>query len=68
MIYPNSSHIQSSEHDPATNTMHVTFKNGQTYRYDNVPPEVHEGMTKTYTPGKYFHNHIRKGNYKFTKL
>lgn len=57
-----------SSHDPETKTLVVQFKNGQTYKYHDVPEEVHIGMMHTHTPGKYFHNIVRKGNYKFDKL
>ena len=39
-----SSNIESVAYDPATRELHVRFKNGGTYSYEDVPAEKHAAL------------------------
>ena len=58
-----SSHLAEVGHDPTSRTMHVTFKNGDTYEYQNVAAHEHQAMMSSPSPGQYFHakGFARKG-------
>lgn len=61
-----SSNINSTGHDPATNTMEVEFKDGSVYTYHDVPKDVHEGLIGAKSIGSHFHANV-KNKYKFSK-
>ncbi len=61
-----SSDIASIGYDAATQTLEIEFKATGVYRYFSVPPETHEGLARTPSPGKYFLQHI-KGKYAWEK-
>ena len=48
-----SSMIQAVGYDPKTRILEVVFNSGQTYCYDDVPPEVHEGLMTADSKGRY---------------
>lgn len=58
-IFRRSSNLESAEYDGQTQTLTVTFLNGDEYSYDGVPPEIYRGLTLAGSAGKYFHRHIR---------
>lgn len=64
-----SSLISAYGYDAERSTLAVTFKNGGTYHYANVPPHVYEDMTSAESVGKFFLRRI-KGNadYPFEKV
>jgi hypothetical protein len=39
-----SSNVAAIGYDPASSELHVQFKSGQTYRYFDVPPDVHADL------------------------
>jgi hypothetical protein len=39
--------------------MSITFPNGRTYEYDNVPPDLHERFQKAESKGTFFNTFIR---------
>lgn len=59
----NSGHIDSYDYDPASKTLHVTFKNGSTYRYSDVPQEALDKYKGESSIGTFFAQHIRKKYY-----
>lgn len=71
-----SSQIDSIGYDPASLHMDVAFKqhkptNPQSvYRYNNVPPEVHQAFLTAESKGKYFRDYIKKfpAQYPYRKL
>lgn len=42
----------------ANNVIYITFTNSGTYAYYNVPKDVYDGLIKSQSPGKYFHEKI----------
>lgn len=59
MVPVESSNIETVGHDPATKTLHVKFKNGSTYEFQNVSAEKHQQLMSSESKGKHFMTHIR---------
>ena len=62
-----SSHLQSYEYDPDTETMTITFQNGSIYQYSGVPITEFYNMAQNGGAGTYFHAKIRN-RYPTTKI
>lgn len=62
-----SSNIAAAGYDAASRTLEIRFSNGATYRYQDVPKEVYEGMWKSESMGKFVAANIAK-SYKFAKV
>lgn len=56
---PGSSHIARGEFDSATDTLTITFSDGRTYDYMNVPPAVARSFQQAGSAGQYFIRHIK---------
>lgn len=54
-----SSNIAAIGHDAETGKLHVQFKSGGTWVYDDVPAETHAAMTNADSVGSYFHKNIK---------
>lgn len=54
-----SSMIQRVGHDADTRQLHVTFKNGDTYIYHDVPGDAHEALASAASVGQHFLANIR---------
>jgi hypothetical protein len=52
-----SSHLQTIEHNGKD--LYITFKNGSTYEYDNVPEALVRQMLKVDSKGKFLWRYIR---------
>lgn len=61
-----SSQIKSHGYDPISKTLAIEYHSGDTYHYDDVPPEKYEALSKAESVGKFFHSAI-KGNHAFSK-
>lgn len=61
-----SSQIGMTNYDEDKNTMTITFLNGTTYDYLNVPLTVWEKSTEAQSIGKFFNQEI-KGKYETIK-
>lgn len=61
-----SSQVESIGYDAATKVLAVKFKSGM-YEYDGVPPEVHDGILKAESVGKFLGAHV-KGKFQFRKV
>src|SRR5215468_2070952 len=48
-----SSMIQAVGYDPKTRILEVVFNSGQTYCYEDVPPEVHQELMAADSKGQY---------------
>ena len=48
-----SSMIQAVGYDPKTHILEVVFNSGQTYCYEDVPPEVHQELMAAESKGRY---------------
>lgn len=62
-----SSNVAAVAHDPATNTLHVKFKNGGTYAYHGVTADEHHALLHAPSVGAHLHHHI-KAKYKGVKV
>lgn len=63
----NSSDIVSIGYDEASETLEIEFRATGAYRYFSVPKNIHEGIVRTPSPGKFFLQHI-KGKYAWEKV
>ena len=61
-----SHHIEKAVYDPDKKIVHVTFKNGKTYPYVDVPQEAFTNWMKYRSAGEFFHGVIKR-NYKLVK-
>lgn len=62
-----SSNVESVGYDPDTQEMHVRYRNGQLYKYEGVPEEVHQTVIGSDSIGTELHRSV-KGTYPHTRL
>lgn len=62
-----SSNIDAVGYDAEAKQLFILFKNGTSYRYDDVGYTVYDQLIKAESVGKTF-NQFVKPNYSFTKL
>lgn len=62
----NLSNVRAVGYDPENSVLHIDFGT-TTYAYQNVPPEIYDGILAAGSPGKFFYAKI-KGKFEFTKL
>lgn len=62
-----SSNLRSGVFDDRDGTMTITFVDGRTYVYRNVPQGVWEGLKAAGSPGSYFYQQVR-GRYGGTEV
>jgi hypothetical protein len=53
-----SSMIAAAGYDSGTRTLVVLFNNGKAYQYQDVPPEVYQGLMSAESKGKYMRSEI----------
>ena len=58
----NSSHLAGCVFDPETGELQITFQDGSTYNYANVPAEMVSGLRNAISPGRFFAENL-KGRY-----
>lgn len=58
--FPHSTSIPKIDYDDDKNEMHITFATGGTHAFD-CKKEVYEALKAAESPGKHFHQHVRKG-------
>lgn len=61
-----SGNVAAVGHDPEAKTLHVAFRNGSRYIYQDVDAEKHAALMKADSVGSYLNAHI-KGAHKFSK-
>ena len=61
-----SSMLESGSYDSDTQTLTITFANGQSYQAEDVPASVWQGLRQASSPGRHFHKEV-KPLYNFTK-
>ena len=54
-----STTIAAHGYDAKTKTLHVQFKSGDTYRYEDVPVDVAYEFMNAESAGRHFHANIR---------
>jgi hypothetical protein len=59
--------VEAFSYDPATKTQIIHFKSGDIYKYEGVPPEIHDQFVKDASQGSFHYNNIR-GRYETTKI
>ena len=62
-----SSNVTSVGYDSDVKTLQVEFKNGDTYHYFDVPPDVFERFVTAESAGQFLSKEI-KGNYHYKKV
>lgn len=62
ITHTESSMIGSSNYNPETNELIVTFKGGTSYSFQNVLTEDYKAFTEAESAGKAFNQYIRKYN------
>jgi kynureninase len=62
-----SSNIAAVGYDDGSQTMHVEFANGNTYKYLGVEPGAHEAFVNADSVGNHFFRQIRN-SYKSEKV
>ena len=60
MYKVDSSQISSVGYSPDTETMYVEFKNGQVYRYLEVPENVFNNLKNSSSPGRFFLSSVKQ--------
>ena len=63
----NSSNLTNSTYDTVNNVLIITFKNGQQYKYFDVPHEIFAELNIAESQGKSLNNNINK-NFKYEKI
>lgn len=61
------SNVTTACYDPDTKNLDVTFHNGRTYRYHDVPEKHGNGIVAAESRGSYLHEHIAK-HFDFSEL
>lgn len=59
MVPVRSTAISSVGYDATTRMMKITFKQGRTYDFCRVPPEVHRGLMSAPSVGAYYDRVIK---------
>ncbi|WP_456362333.1 KTSC domain-containing protein [Pseudomonas syringae] len=59
MVQVRSTAIAAVGYDASTRRMKITFKQGRTYDFCGVPPEVHQGLMNAGSKGSYYDQVIR---------
>ena len=62
-----SSSVASVGYDPRSQTLEIEFHSGSVYDYEEVPPEIYQGLMEAPSKGRYFANEIR-GQYPSTRV
>lgn len=56
-----STQLKSVGHDPATNKLHIEFKSGAVYEYDDVPVEEYAELMNAPSIGQHFSSRVKYG-------
>lgn len=54
-----STALESASYDTESQALTIVFDGGGEYVYDDVPPDVYEGLIRAPSPGKFFHTFIK---------
>ena len=63
-----SSNVAGFRYEASTQTLHVTYKSGGTYKYKNVPPSVYRALKRNKSAGKTVHKRVKGGGYDYEKV
>ena len=59
--------LEAAAYDRSQAQLQLSFRNGTSYRYSDVPAEVYDQLLLAESKGKYFNLHIRN-RYAYTKI
>lgn len=59
------SNVTNHSYNPETKELSVTFHNGRTYTYLDIPKDLADGFENTSSRGGFLHKHII-GTYRFS--
>ena len=59
--------LEAAAYDGSQALLQLSFRNGTSYRYSDVPAEVYDQLLLAESKGKYFNLHIRN-RYAYTKI
>ena len=59
--------LEAAAYDRSEALLQLSFRNGISYQYSDVPAEVYDQLVLTESKGKYFNLHIRN-RYAHTKI
>lgn len=62
-----SSSLDSVGYDGDERVLEIEFVHGGVYRYEDVSPDVYEGLMSAGSHGRYFHEHVR-GQYRYRRI
>jgi lysyl-tRNA synthetase class 2 len=51
--------IHSFRYDADTHRLHIVFRSGRCYVYEEVPEEIFQAMKTAFAKGEFFNAHIR---------
>jgi hypothetical protein len=54
-----SSNLMAMGYDPNSGELQIQFRNGRIYSYQNVPPEIYDGLINAPSKGTFFGQLIR---------
>lgn len=54
-----STAIAAAGYDPDTRELELEFTSGETYTYEDVPPEVYQELIASRSPGRFYHQSIK---------
>ena len=67
-LTPQSSNVKGYTYDAGGKSMYVTFKNGGTYRYDNVDPATYKSFQRSKSTGKAVNRRLKATGTPYTKV
>jgi hypothetical protein len=59
MIRVNSSAMTAVGYDPLSRRMKITFTQGHTYDFCEVPQRIFDGLMRASSKGRYYNDHIK---------
>lgn len=67
-LTPESSNVRGYRYDVGAKALFVTFKNGGTYRYNDVPPAVAKSLGRNKSVGKTINRLVKGKGYSYEKV
>lgn len=64
---PDSSMINKVEYAPSSKTLYVIFNNNSVYGFEEIPPELFDGLCQAPSAGQFFNKQI-KDRFSYTRL
>ena len=63
-----SSNLAEVGYDPETSILEIKFHQGGVYQYYNVPKSIYHDLMTAASKGRYHHQHIKNGPYRYRKV